>query len=268
MPVSPSPRASQLLRQLGLALVTLSAPLPLLAQKAAAPSPRIAEVERRVPLVMPRVIEWRRDIHEHPELSGEEKRTSALVAEHLKKLGIEVRTGVGGYGVKPGKVVALRADMDGLPVEELVDLPFKSKVRGIYRGQPVGVMHACGHDTHVAMLMGVAEVLAGMKDQIPGTVKFIFQPAEEGLADGKTGAVEMIKDGVLANPKVDAIFGMHVGNGPAGRSGHGGIECVHDHRARTSDAWRHAVGRCRSDRHRRADRHRHPDHREPADRCE
>jgi amidohydrolase len=190
----------------------------------AAPSPLILEVERRVPMIMPKVIAWRRDIHEHPELSGEEQRTAKLVADHLRALGISVREQVGGHGVvgvltggKPGPVVALRADMDALPVEELTDLPFKSKVKGTYRGQPVGVMHACGHDTHVAMVMGVAEILAGMKAQLPGTVKFVFQPAEEGLPNGGTGAKEMIKDGVLENPKVDAIFGMHVGNGPLGQ---------------------------------------------------
>src|SRR5690606_37341013 len=158
---------------------------------AAKPSPLILELERRVPAVMPKVIGWRRDLHEHPELSGMEERTARLVAEHLRGLGIEVQTGVGGHGVigllrggKPGPVVALRADMDALPVAELVDLPFKSKVTTEYRGQTVGVMHACGHDTHVAMLMGAAEILAGMKAQLPGTVKFIFQPAEEGLGNG------------------------------------------------------------------------------------
>lgn len=224
MPTLPPCRAPWLPAALRIVALPLVLPASVLAQQVVAPSALVADIERRVPEVMPRVLQWRRDIHEHPELSGEEVRTSALVAAHLKQLGIEVRTGVGGHGVvgvlvggKPGKVVALRADMDALPVEELVDLPFKSKVRGTYRGQPVGVMHACGHDTHVAMLMGVAEILAGMKDRLPGTVKFIFQPAEEGLPNGGTGAVEMIKDGVLENPTVDAIFGMHVGNRPAGQ---------------------------------------------------
>jgi amidohydrolase len=172
---------------------------------------------------MPKVIAWRRDIHEHPELSGEEVRTSKLVAEALTAMGIDVRTGVGGYGVvgvlkgaKPGSVVALRADMDGLPVEEQTDLPFKSKARGTYRGAPVGIMHACGHDSHVAMLLGAAEVLVGMKAQLAGTVKFIFQPAEEGL-DKSGGAELMIRDGVMENPKVDVIFGLHVGPGPLGQ---------------------------------------------------
>jgi amidohydrolase len=206
-------------------LAALVAPLaPAAAQPAAKPSPLIEESERRALAVMPKVIAWRRDLHEHPELSGEEVRTAALVATHLRALGIEVRTGVGGHGVvgvlrggKPGPVVALRADMDGLPVEELVELPFKSRVKGSYRGAPVGVMHACGHDNHVAVLMGAAEVLAGMRDQLPGTVTFVFQPAEEGLPNGGTGAVEMLKAGVLDNPRVDAIFGMHAGNGPLGQ---------------------------------------------------
>lgn len=178
-----------------------------------------AHIER----VMPKVVAWRRDIHQHPELSGEEVRTAKLVADHLRALGLEVRTGVGGHGVvgtlrggKPGPVVALRADMDALPVEELVDLPFRSRVRATYRGQEVGVMHACGHDNHVAILMGTAEILTAMKDQLAGSVKFIFQPAEEGLPNGGGGAQLMIRDGVLENPKVDAIFGLHVGPRPAG----------------------------------------------------
>jgi amidohydrolase len=163
--------------------------------------------------VMPKVVAWRRDIHEHPELSNQETRTAALVEKHLRALGLEVQPNVGKTGVigilrggKPGPVVALRADMDALPVTELVDLPFKSKVRTMYNGQEVGVMHACGHDNHVAIMMGTAEVLAGMKERIPGTVKFIFQPAEEGLG----GAEAMIADGALQNPRPTAIFGLHV----------------------------------------------------------
>ena len=178
-----------------------------------------AELGRRVEGVMPKVVAWRRDIHQHPELSNRETRTAALVAAHLRRLGLEVRTGVARTGVvallkggKPGPVVALRADMDALPVTEQVDLPFASKVRTTYNGQEVGVMHACGHDLHVAMLMGAAEVLAGMRAELPGTVKFIFQPAEEGPPAGETGgAIQMIREGVLENPKVDAIFGIHVG---------------------------------------------------------
>jgi amidohydrolase len=185
----------------------------------AQPSRLHAELDRRVAEVNPKVVTWRRDIHEHPELGLQETRTAALVAAHLRGLGMEVRTGVGGTGVvgvlrggKPGKVVALRADMDALPVTEMTDLPFKSRVRTQWNGMDVGVMHACGHDNHVSILMGAAEVLAGMKAQVPGTVVFIFQPAEEGPG----GAEPMIRDGALENPKVDAIFGLHVWPGPAG----------------------------------------------------
>ncbi len=177
--------------------------------------------------VMPRVVGWRRDIHEHPELSGDEVRTAALVAAHLTSLGMDVTTSVGGHGVvgllrggKPGPVVALRADMDALPVAELVDVPFRSMVRSTYRGQAVGVMHACGHDNHVAILMGAAEVLAGMKAMLPGTVKFVFQPAEEGAPNGEGGAAPMIRAGVLENPHVDAMFGLHVFPGPLGSIGY------------------------------------------------
>ena len=196
-----------------LALAAVAAPA------AAQPSRLYTELDRRVMEVNPKVVAWRRDIHEHPELGMSETRTAALVAAHLRGLGMEVRTGVGGTGVigvlrggKPGKVVALRADMDALPVTEMVDLPFKSRVRAEWNGQQVGVMHACGHDNHVSILMGTAEVLAGMKAQIPGTVVFIFQPAEEGPG----GALPMIREGALENPKVDAIFGLHVWPGPAG----------------------------------------------------
>jgi amidohydrolase len=165
-----------------------------------------------------KVIAWRRDIHEHPELSYQETRTAALAAEHLRKLGIEVRTGVGITGVlgilrggKPGPVVALRADMDALPVEERVDVPFRSKARAQWLGQTVPVMHACGHDAHVAILMGVAEVLAGMREEITGTVTFLFQPNEEGAYDGRpSGAQAMIDDGALSDPAPSAIFGLHV----------------------------------------------------------
>src|SRR5687768_2879795 len=176
------------------------------------------EVDRRAAAVNPKVIAWRRDVHEHPELGSQEVRTAKLVADHLRSLGMEVRTGVAHTGVvgvlkggKSGPVVALRADMDALPVTEQSNLPFASKVRSTYNGQEVGVMHACGHDTHVAMLMGVAEVLAGMREQLPGTVKFIFQPAEEGPPPGeKGGAKMMIAEGVLEEPKPEAIFGLHV----------------------------------------------------------
>jgi len=177
-----------------------------------------AEVDRRARDVEKKVVAWRRDFHQHPELSNREERTAKVVADHLRALGLEVRTGVARTGVvgvlrggRPGPVVALRADMDALPVTEEVDLPFASKVRSTYNGQEVGVMHACGHDMHTAMLMGAAEVLAGMRQQLPGTVKFIFQPAEEGPPAGEEGGAElMIEQGVLENPKPGAIFGLHV----------------------------------------------------------
>jgi amidohydrolase len=165
-----------------------------------------------------KVIAWRRDFHEHPELGNNEVRTSGIIARHLQSLGIEVQTGIAKTGVvgilkggKPGPVVALRADMDGLPVTERVALPFASKVKTTYNGAEVGVMHACGHDSHMAILMAVAEVLSSMKNDLHGTVKFIFQPAEEGAPAGeKGGAEEMVKQGVLDNPKVDVIFGLHI----------------------------------------------------------
>ncbi len=168
--------------------------------------------------ILPKLIEWRRHLHQHPELGNRETETAQYIAAHLKSLGIEVKTGVGKTGVvgllkggKSGPVVALRADMDALPVLERVDLPFKSTVVASYNGQQVPVMHACGHDAHVAMLMGTAEVLASIKKDIAGTVKFIFQPAEEGPpANEEGGAPLMIKEGVMENPAVDAIFGIHI----------------------------------------------------------
>ena len=179
-----------------------------------------AELDRRISTVMPRVIGWRRDIHQHPELSYQETRTAALIAQHLRSLGLEVQTGVGGNGVvallrgaRPGRTVALRADMDALPVTELVNVPFKSTVRTTYNGQDVGVMHACGHDNHMAILMGAAEVLTRMKDRLAGNVKFFFQHAEETPPGG---ALQMIEAGVMENPKVDAVFGLHVFPGRAG----------------------------------------------------
>jgi amidohydrolase len=163
-------------------------------------------------------IKWRRDFHEHPELSNRETRTAKVVVDHLRGLGLEVREGVAKTGVigilkggKPGPVIALRADMDALPVTERVDLPFASKATALYNGQSVGVMHACGHDTHIAMLMSAATILSGMKKDLAGTVKFIFQPAEEGPPQGEEGGAPlMIKEGVLENPKVDVIFGLHI----------------------------------------------------------
>lgn len=165
-----------------------------------------------------KVVAWRRDFHEHPELGNREFRTAEKIAAHLKLLGLEVKTGVAKTGVvallkggKPGPCIALRADMDGLPVYERVKLPFASKVETEYNNQKVGVMHACGHDTHVAILMGVAEILVAEKANLKGTIKFIFQPAEEGAPDGEEGGAKlMVAEGVLDNPKVDAIFGLHI----------------------------------------------------------
>ncbi len=176
------------------------------------------DLETEFESIESKVIEWRRDIHQHPELSNREFKTAEKIAAHLKSLGIAVQTGVAHTGVvgvlkggQAGKVVALRADIDALPVTERNDLPFKSTVTSEFMGEKVGVMHACGHDTHTAILMGVAEVLAANKDKIHGTVKFIFQPAEEGAPPGEEGgALLMVKEGVLKNPDVDAIFGLHI----------------------------------------------------------
>ena len=186
-----------------------------------------SDLNKLVLAVEDRVIEWRRDIHQHPELSNRETRTAALVADHLRTLGFDsVETGIAHTGVvgilkgaRPGPVVALRADMDALPVTEQVDVPFASKVRTIHNGEEVGVMHACGHDAHTAILMGVAEVLASMRDEIAGTIKFIFQPAEEGAPIGeKGGARLMIEEGVLDGEFApQAIFGLHVGPDLVGR---------------------------------------------------
>jgi amidohydrolase len=176
------------------------------------------DIDAAAAKVMTKVVNWRRHIHQYPELGNSEVKTAKYVADHLRGLGIEVRTGIAKTGVvgilkggQPGPVIALRADMDGLPVTERNSLPFASKERAKFNGQDVGVMHACGHDTHVAMLMGAAEVLVGMKDKIKGTVVFIFQPAEEGPPAGEEGgAALMVKEGVMDNPKIEAIFGIHV----------------------------------------------------------
>ena len=197
------------LSRTALSITLMLACTPALAQQHFA-----ADIEK----VDAKVVEWRRDIHQHPELGNRETRTAALVAAHLKSLGIDTTTGVAHTGVvgvlvggKPGPVVALRADMDGLPLTERAALPFASKVRTNYNGAEVGVMHACGHDTHVAILMGVAEVLAANRDQIPGTVKFIFQPAEEGPPEGEEGGAKLMEEqGVLKSPDVDAVFGLHI----------------------------------------------------------
>lgn len=176
------------------------------------------QIDQKSKTELAKVIEWRRYIHQHPELGNREFKTAEMIAKHLKSLGIEVQTGVAKTGVvgilkggKPGPVIALRADMDALPVYERVNLPFASKDSADYMGQKVAVMHACGHDSHVAILMGTAEVLASMKKDIAGTVKFIFQPAEEGPpGDEEGGAPLMIKEGVMDNPKVEAMFGLHI----------------------------------------------------------
>ena len=177
-----------------------------------------ARMDKTAESLEKKVVAWRRDFHQHPELGNREFQTAAKIAAHLQSLGMDVKTGVAKTGVvgllkggKPGPVVALRADMDGLPVTERVELPFKSEARTEYNGQQTGIMHACGHDTHVAMLMGAAEVLASVKNDLHGTVKFIFQPAEEGAPAGEEGGASlMVKEGVLENPKVDAIFGLHI----------------------------------------------------------
>ena len=205
--------------------VWIGAALALLTGGAAqAQAVPVEQVRARAAALQPKVVAWRRDIHAHPELGNREVRTSRLVADHLKSLGLEVRTGVAKTGVvgvlrggRPGGVVALRADMDALPVAEQTGLPFSSTATGEYQGQTVPVAHACGHDSHVAMLMGAAEILAGMRAQIPGTVVFLFQPAEEGPPPGETGGAKlMIAEGALKNPAPTAVFGIHVGQGPTG----------------------------------------------------
>ena len=177
----------------------------------------VARIDQETTRITPAVTEIRHQIHQNPELSNREEKTAALVADYLRKLGLEVRTGVARHGVvallkggRPGPVVAVRADMDALPVTEQTNLPFASKVRSTYLGQDVGVMHACGHDIHTAVQLGVASVLTAMKAELPGTVKFIFQPAEEGPPPGEEGGASlMVKEGALENPKPQAIFGLH-----------------------------------------------------------
>jgi len=173
--------------------------------------------------LLPRMTAVRRDLHEHPELSNREVRTSKLVADELKKLGLDVRAGIAHTGVvailkggRPGPKLAIRADMDALPVTEEVDLPFASKAKGDYLGKQVGVMHACGHDAHTAMLLGIAAALAKLRKDLPGEVMFVFQPAEEGPPAGEEGGAPlMVKDGVFKDFKPDAVFGMHVVSGYA-----------------------------------------------------
>jgi amidohydrolase len=186
-----------------------------------AASPALADIDALATPIDAKVVEWRRDIHQHPELGNREFRTAALVAEHLTQIGLEVRTGIAHTGVvgvlkggAPGPRLALRADMDALPVTEQVGLPFASRVTTEFRGQTTGVMHACGHDAHVAILMGVAEVLAGQRDTLPGEVMFIFQPAEEGPPEGEEGGASlMLKEGLFDAFQPDAVFGLHVSAG-------------------------------------------------------
>lgn len=183
------------------------------------PAALLAEIDRRIAESQPKLIEWRRHLHQHPELSNREVETAKFVADTLRSFGLEPQTGVARHGVVatlkgglPGPVVALRADMDGLPVKEEAPVPFASQAKGEYEGNPVSVMHACGHDTHMAMLLATAKVLSEVKDRLPGSVKFIFQPAEEGAPRGETpaGAQLMVQQGVLKAPDVDAVFGLHV----------------------------------------------------------
>ena len=177
-----------------------------------------SKIETKAASLESKVISWRRDFHQNPELGNREFKTAEKIAAHLRSLGIEVQTGIAKTGVvgilrgsKPGPVIALRADIDALPVKERVAIPFASKVEGEYNGKTVPVMHACGHDTHTAILMGTAEILASIKSELKGTVKFIFQPAEEGPPEGEEGGAKlMVKEGVLENPKVEAIFGLHI----------------------------------------------------------
>lgn len=177
-----------------------------------------AKINAAADKIEPQTIAWRRDFHEHPELGNREFRTSKIISDYLKSLGLEVKDSVAKTGVvailrgaKPGPVIALRADMDALPVTERTNVPFASKVITTYNGKQVGVMHACGHDSHMAILLSVAKVLSGMKNELKGTVKFIFQPAEEGAPIGEEGGAElMVKEGVLENPKVDVVFGLHI----------------------------------------------------------
>ncbi len=205
------------MRKCALFVALLLAGTAAFAQKKATPD-MATVINSKADAIEPKVIAWRHHIHQNPELSNREYETAKYVTAHLEALQLEVRTGIAHTGVvgilrtgKPGPVIALRADMDALPVTERVDVPFASRAKGTYLGQEVGVMHACGHDTHVAMLMGASEILTGMKDQLRGTIVFIFQPAEEGAPPGeKGGAGLMVEEGVLDDPKVEAIFGLHI----------------------------------------------------------
>ena len=176
------------------------------------------QIDQKAKAIQSKLVEWRRYIHQHPELGNREFNTEKFIADHLTALGIEVKAGIAKTGVvgilkgaKPGPVIALRSDMDALPIKERVDVPFKSTVTAEYLGQTVPVMHACGHDAHIAMLLGTAEVLSSMKNELPGSIKFIFQPSEEGPPGNEEGGAPlMVKEGVMHNPKVDVIFGLHI----------------------------------------------------------
>ncbi len=203
---------------------------------------RAADLEAALQTLEPKIVTWRRDFHQNAELSNREFRTSKIVAEHLKKLGLKVETGIAHTGVvglleggKPGPTIALRADMDGLPVTEQTDVPFKSKMTDQYRGETVGVMHACGHDAHTAILMGVAEAFSKMRDQLPGRVLFVFQPAEEGPPEGEEGGAPlMLKQGVFDKVKPEVAFALHVtSNLRVGTIGYRGGPLM-----AASDSWR------------------------------
>jgi amidohydrolase len=205
----------QYFTKIWLGMLILCIGFPILSQAQASLK---AKTDKMVEEIYDKVVTWRRDFHQNPELSNREFKTAEKIAAHLTSLGLEVKTGVAHTGVvgilkggKSGPVIALRADMDALPVTEQVDIAFASKVTTTYNEQPCGVMHACGHDTHVAILMGVAEILSKYKSELKGTIKFIFQPAEEGPPEGEEGGASMmVKEGVLENPKVDVVFGLHI----------------------------------------------------------
>ena len=250
---------------------------------AAATLPLHGRLDDAARAIEARMIEWRRDFHQHPELGNQETRTAGIVAAHLKRLGYAVREGVAVTGVVgtlrggagDGPVVALRADMDALPVAEEVQLPFASQAKAQWDGAEVPVMHACGHDCHTAILMAVAEVLAAQRAALRGTVMLVFQPAEENLPRGEIGgAKRMLAEGAFADPKPDAVLGLHVVSGvPAGSLAYraGPAACqrrrVPHHRDRAADPWGAALVRGRSDRHRGADRHSIADYPEPPSGC-
>jgi amidohydrolase len=213
------PRHSARAALTALLVSTILTGAPAAQRGQAARPPLAAEADRLIEAAEPELIEWRRHLHQHPELSNREVETAKFITERLRSFGLDPRTGIARTGVvavlqggRPGPVVALRADMDGLPVREETGLPFASKAIGEYEGQAVGVMHACGHDTHMAILLATARVLTQMRDRLPGSIMFIFQPAEEGAPPGErpAGAEAMVADGVMQDPKVDAVFGLHV----------------------------------------------------------